>query len=195
MGGVDSFHHFNETAVYLDGGSADILDFVADDGFLAGEALHVGLHTYHRPFDDTHLLPFFQRTGAWGDRGADVIDQTAEVVQFLVADTVTGAVTRHGEHLVHIGTETDVVEMLASDMTEYEGGKQDLLPELALVATTVYVCHSLKRNPRLEPLATAPEIGCHHLGYAHLAVAADHGYIPTCIVWLNWLCMCWFYRF
>ena len=93
----------------------------------------------------------------------------------------------HGEHLVDIGTKTDGVKLPLADVAEDEGGEQDSLFRLALLASFVNDDFFPHRNPVFKPKVRPAETVKDVLGYCDLAVASYNSDIPSCILRHTWL--------
>lgn len=180
---------FQESTINGDDGSTDELDAIAYDYFLAGHALHVGFQTCHMAFLDSYFLAFLQGSGTRDGGNVGILYYATIVEEFLVADAVYLSLTGHGEHLIDIRTETDVVEAAFTDMAEDERGKEDLLLSSALLGALVDIYDFLHGHPILKPDIFILKKELDGVCYALLTVASHDSYIPSCILRHNRLCI------
>ena len=109
-------HKLQGLAVYFYGGAADVEELVADDDFLALDALDERHATGKGTVGDAHLVALSERPVDEGG-GAGVYD-AAEIVELGIGDDVGGLLAWHRQHLVYVGTETDVVEVRTATLTK-----------------------------------------------------------------------------
>lgn len=125
-------HKLQGLAVYFYGGAADVEELVADDDFLALDALDERHATGKGTVGDAHLVALSERTVDEG--GVAGVYDAAEIVELGIWDDVGGLLAWHRQHLVYVGTETDVVEVLHRYPDEDEGGEDHELAYAALAA-------------------------------------------------------------
>ena len=125
-------HKLQGLAVYFYGGAADVEELVADDDFLALDALDERHATGKGTVGDAHLVALSERTVDEG--GVAGVYDAAEIVELGIGDDVGGLLAWHRQHLVYVGTETDVVEVLHRYPDEDEGGEDHELAYAALAA-------------------------------------------------------------
>lgn len=125
-------HKLQGLAVYFNGGAADVEELVADDDFLALDALDEGHAAGKGTVGDAHLVALSERTVDEG--GVACVYNAAEIVELGIGDDVGSLLAWHRQHLVYVGTETDVVEVLHRYPDEDEGGEDHELAYAALAA-------------------------------------------------------------
>lgn len=119
-------------AVYFYGGAADVEELVADDDFLALDALDESHAAGKGTVDDAHLVALSE--GTVDEGGVAGVYDAAEIVELGIRDDVGSLLAGHREHLVYVGTETDVVEVVSFHLYEDEGGENHELAYAALAA-------------------------------------------------------------
>lgn len=125
-------HKLQGLAVYFYGGAADVEELVADDDFLALDALDERHAAGKGTVGDAHLVALSERTVYEG--GVAGVYDAAEIVELGIGDDVGSLLAGHRQHLVYVGTETDVVEVLRLHPNEDEGGENYELAYAALAA-------------------------------------------------------------
>lgn len=125
-------HKLQGLAVYFNGGTADIEELVADDDFLALDALDERHAAGKGTVGDTHLVALSERTVDEG--GVAGVYDAAEIVELGIGDNVGSLLAGHRQHLVYVGTETDVIEVASLHPNEDEGGEDHELAYAALAA-------------------------------------------------------------
>lgn len=125
-------HKLQGLAVYFYGGAADVEELVADDDFLALDALDERHAAGKGTVGDAHLVALSERTVDEG--GVAGVYDAAEIVELGIGDDVGSLLAGHREHLVYVGTETDVVEVASLNPNEDEGGENHELAYAALAA-------------------------------------------------------------
>ena len=125
-------HKLQGLAVYFNGGAADVEELVADDDFLALDALDEGHAAGKGTVGDAHLVALSERTVDEG--GVACVYDAAEIVELGIGDDVGSLLAWHRQHLVYVGTETNVVEVLHRYPDEDEGGEDHELAYAALAA-------------------------------------------------------------
>lgn len=125
-------HKLQGLAVYFYGGAADVEELVADDDFLALDALDERHAAGKGTVGDAHLVALTEWTVDEG--GVAGVYDAAEIVELGIGDDVGSLLAGHRQHLVYVGTETDVVEVLRLHPDEDEGGEDHELAYAALAA-------------------------------------------------------------
>ena len=125
-------HKLQGLAVYFYGGAADVEELVADDDFLALDALDERHAAGKGTVGDAHLVALSERTVDEG--GVAGVYDAAEIVELGIGDDVGSLLAGHRQHLVYVGTETDVVEVASLHPNEDEGGEDHELAYAALAA-------------------------------------------------------------
>lgn len=125
-------HKLQGLAVYFYGGAADIEELVADDDLVTLDALHKRHAAGKGTVGDAHLVALSERTVDEG--GVACVYDAAEIVELGIGDDVGSLLAGHRQHLVYVGTETDVVEVTSLHPYEYEGGEDHELAYAALAA-------------------------------------------------------------
>lgn len=125
-------HKLQGLAVYFYGGAADVEELVADDDLVTLDALHKRHTTGKGTVGDAHLVALSERTVDEG--GVAGVYDAAEIVELGIGDDVGSLLAGHRQHLVYVGTETDVVEVASRYPNEDEGGEDHELAYAALAA-------------------------------------------------------------
>lgn len=125
-------HKLQGLAVYFDGGTADVEELVADDDLVTLDALDERHAAGKGTVGDAHLVALSERTVDEG--GVAGVYDAAEIVELGIGDDVGSLLAGHREHLVYVGTETDVVEVASLHPNEDEGGEDYELAYAALAA-------------------------------------------------------------
>lgn len=96
------------------------------------DALHKRHATGKGTVGDAHLVALSERTVDEG--GVAGVYDAAEIVELGIGDDVGSLLAGHRQHLVYVGTETDVVEVAGLHPNEDEGGEDHKLAYAALAA-------------------------------------------------------------
>lgn len=148
-------HKLQGLAVYFYGGAADVEELVADDDFLALDALDERHAAGKCTVGDTHLVALSE--GTVDEGGVAGVYDAAEIVELGIGDDVGGLLAGHREHLVYVGTETDIVEVVSFHPYEDEGGEDHELAYAALAATVDYYT-PLSGHPGFDRKAATLEV-------------------------------------
>lgn len=148
-------HKLQGLAVYFYGGAADVEELVADDDFLALDALDERHAAGKGTIDDAHLVALSE--GTVDEGGVAGVYDAAEIVELGIGDDVGSLLAGHREHLVYVGTETDIVEVMSIHPYEDEGGEDH---ELAYAALAAAVDHytPLSGHPGFDRKAATLEV-------------------------------------
>lgn len=148
-------HKLQGLAVYFDGGTADVEELVADDDLVTLDALDERHATGKGTVGDAHLVALSERTVDEG--GVAGVYDAAEIVELGIGDDVGSLLAGHRQHLVYVGTETDVVEVASLHPNEDEGGEDH---ELAYAALAAAVDHytPLSGHPGFDRKAATLEV-------------------------------------
>ena len=105
------FDDFQQISTYRKRCTTDILNFAADDGFLAIIALYVCFHTFHATCYHSHFDSFLQRNRGSSDRLFIILYKISIVGNNLIGNLVYFPLTWHRQHLIHIRTEADLIKL------------------------------------------------------------------------------------
>lgn len=148
-------HKLQGLAVYFDGGTADVEELVADDDLVTLDALDKSHTTGKGSVGDADLVALTEWTVDEG--GVAGVYDAAEIVELGIGDDVGSLLAGHRQHLVYVGTETDVVEVTSRYPNEDEGGEDHELAYAALAAAVDHYA-PLSGHPGFDRKAATLEV-------------------------------------